>query len=72
MAMDTKLSPRQNATMLPGVLSTTRTCPAGVPQGSVISPLLFGIFIDDFDDSIPVEMQGRVKMCKYADDCTAS
>ena len=57
---------------LPGVLSTTRTCPAGVPQGSVISPLLFAIFIDDFDDSIPVEMQGRVKMCKYADDCTAS
>ena len=57
---------------LPGVLSTTCTCSGGVPQGSVISPLLFGIFIDDFDDSILVEMQGRVKMSKYADDCTAS
>ena len=56
----------------PDVLLTTRTCPAGVPQGSVISPLLFGIFIDDFDDSIPVESQGRVNMCKYADNCTAS
>ena len=28
----------------------------------------------DFDDSdsIPVELQERVKMCKYADDCTTS
>ena len=66
------LQGRMQQVKLPGALSTTRTCPAGVPQGSVISPLLFGIFIDDFDDSIPVEMQGRVKMCKYADDCTAS
>ena len=28
--------------------------------------------MDDFDDSIPVQQQGRVKMCKYSDDCTAS
>ena len=66
------LQDRTQQVKLPGVLSTTRNCPAGVPQGFVISPLLFGIFIDDFDDSIPVELQGRVKMCKYADDCTAS
>ena len=54
----------------------TRSCPASTVhyvQGSVISPLLFGIFIDDdFDDSIPVELQGRVKMCKQADDCSAA
>ena len=66
------LQDRTQKAKLPGVLSTTRTCPAGVSQGSVISPLLFGILIDDFDDCIPVELQGRVKMCKYADDCTAS
>ena len=66
------LQGRTRQVTLPGVLSTTRTCLAGVPQGSVISPLLFGIFLDDFDDSIPVELQGRVKMCKYTDDCTAS
>ena len=43
--------------------------PAAVPQGSVISPLLFSIFIDDFNDFIPVEME-QVWMCKYADDYT--
>jgi len=66
------LQGRTQQVKLPGVLSTTRTRPAGVPQGSVISPSMFGIFIDDFEDSTPVELQGRVKMCKYADDCTAS
>ena len=60
---------RTQQVKLPGVLSSTQICPAGVPQGSVISPLWFSIFIDDFDDFIPVEME-RVRMCKYADDCT--
>ena len=55
------LQDRTQQVKLPGVLSTTRTCPAGVPQGSVISPLLFSIFIDDFDDSIPVQLQDRVR-----------
>ena len=63
------LQARTQQVKLPGVLSSTQICPAGVPQGSVISPLLFSIFIDDFDDFIPVEME-RVRMCKYADDCT--
>ena len=34
-----------------------------------MSPLLFSIFINDFDDFIPFEME-RVQMCKYSDDCT--
>ena len=63
------LHERTQQVKLPGVLSSTQICPAGVPQGSVISPLLFSIFIDDFDHFIPVEME-RVRMCEYADDCT--
>ena len=55
---------------LPGALSTKSACPAGVPQGSVISPLLFNIFIDDIDDAIPANLHDRVRVCKYADDCT--
>ena len=66
------LQGRMQQVKLPGVLSTTQTCPVGLPQGSVISPLLFSIFIDDFNNSIPVELQGHVKMCTYTDDCTAS
>ena len=58
------LQGRTQQVKLPGVLSTTRTCPAGVPQGS-ISPFLFGVlFIGDFEDSIPVQLQGRV-MANY-------
>ena len=55
---------------LAGVLSSLQICQAGVAQGSALSPpLLFSIFIDDFGNFIPVEME-RVRMCKYADDCT--
>ena len=55
---------------LPGDLSTKSLCPAVVPQGSVISLLLFNIFIDDIDDAIPANLHDRVRVCKYADDCT--
>ena len=53
---------------LPGALSTKSLCPAGVPQGSVISLLLFNI--DDIDDAIPANLRDRDRVCKYADDCT--
>ena len=67
MAMDPdRQTDRTQQVKLPGALSTKRSCPAGVPQGSVISPLLFNIFIDDIDDAIPANL----RVCKYAGDCT--
>ena len=53
---------------LPGVLSRIGTVSAGVPQGSVISPSLFNVYISDIQDYIPSEIP--VTMCKYADDCS--
>lgn len=64
------LENRSQQVKIPDALSSTKPCPAGVPQGSVISPLLFNIFIDDFDDAIPEELRDQATMCKYADDCT--
>ena len=51
------------------VLSSSASCPAGVPQGSVISPMLFNVHIDDIEDAIPNHMN-YVNTCKYADNCT--
>lgn len=52
---------------LPGVLSRIGTVPAGVPQGGVISPTLFNVYISDIQDYIHSEIP--ITMCKYADDC---
>ena len=48
--------------------SRTVICRAGVPQGSVISPTMFNVHINDLEDSIPGHL--NVSSCKYADDCT--
>ena len=53
---------------LQGALSFIAPSPAGVPQGSVISPTLFNIHINDLEDGVPE--QSRVNTGKYADDCT--
>ena len=51
-----------------GTLSSIKSCPAGVPQGSVLSPTLFNIPINDIENSIPDRLS--INTCKYADDCT--
>ena len=63
------LSGRSQQVKLRKVLSSSASCPAGVPQGSVISPMLFNVHIDDIEDAIPNHMN-YVNTCKYADDCT--
>ena len=64
------LSSRTQQVKLPSTVSTIRPCPAGVPQGCVISPLLFNIHIDDIEDAIPNNVRDQKRLCKYADDCT--
>lgn len=47
---------------LPGVSSTSRAIPAGVPQGSVLSPMLYNIFISD------MPIPDCCEIALYADD----
>ena len=62
------LEDRRQQVKLAGTLSSVKPCPAGVPQGSVMSPALFYIHINDIENSIPDGLS--INICKYADDCT--
>lgn len=50
-----------------GVLTREGLCfpQRGIPQGSVISPLLANVYLDDFDEAID---GSRLKLVRYADD----
>jgi hypothetical protein len=62
------LEGRPEQVNLQGVLSFTASCPAGVRQGSAISPTLFNIHINDMEEN--VSEQACVNTTKYANDCT--
>ena len=56
------LSNRKQRVVLNGCFSEWRDVISGVPQGSVLGPLLFIIYINDIDDCV------AGKILKFADD----
>ena len=58
------LSDRSKQVRWKGATSTTKGVSMGVPQGSVIAPLLFNIMVHDVDTAV----KGKVVLTMYADD----
>jgi ribonuclease P/MRP protein subunit RPP40 len=56
------LSRRKQRVVINGKVSGWKSVVSGVPQGSVLGPLLFVIYINDIDDNI------QSKVLKFADD----
>ena len=62
------LSGRRQKTVLNGKSSEWGSVESGVPQGSVLGPLCFNIYIDDLDNSAP----NITALKKFADDTKAA
>ena len=60
------LSGRQANTSWNGKRSKTRNFPNGVPQGAVLSPTLFNLFLHD----LPHPQTSEISIASYADDLT--
>ena len=73
------LNNRSAKVKLEGILSNTIKIEAGVPQGSVIAPTLYILFINKFPanhianpNNMEIEMNRRRHIFQYADDTTIS
>ena len=56
------LAEKRQRVVINGVSSRWRNVISGVPQGSVLGPLLFFIYINDIDTDL------FSKICKFVDD----
>ena len=56
------LTDRRQRVIVEGEISNWKPVLSGVPQGSVLGPILFLIFINDLDDDL------SSKVLKFADD----
>ena len=57
------LSDREQVTFVNGVTSSSKRIVCGVPQGSILGPLLFLLYIHDLPDCLE-----KSTPCLYADD----
>lgn len=64
--ISTYLLGRQQCVRLDGACSNFKTVKSGIPQGSLLGPLLFNIFINNLNFCVP-----NVSLRLYADDTTA-
>lgn len=57
------LSPRRECVVIDGIASSSASVASGVPQGSVLGPLFFLLFINDIVQDVGVQIR------LFADDC---
>ena len=65
MPYETYLSDRKQYVKIDEVKSSIQSIKIGVPQGSIVGPLLFNILINDI-----IKSSGKFKFILYADDTT--
>ena len=57
------LTNRSQSVSINGVQSSTKCVLSGVPQGSILGPVLFLLYINDISSSV------KSSLCLFADDC---